>query len=77
MGKLPKMIQKLILIFIISVLQIICVCRAGRSGIRSDSDRVFRYRGIEPVWVFLNFRSGSDILSSDSVISDRVRIFRF
>ena len=39
--------------------------------------RVFRYRGIEPVRVFLYFESGSGIFISGSVISDRVRIFRF
>ncbi|RID75611.1 hypothetical protein BRARA_B02646 [Brassica rapa] len=39
--------------------------------------QVFRYRGVEPVRVFLYFGSGSGIFSSDSVISDLVRIFRF
>ena len=39
--------------------------------------QVFRYRGVEPVRVFMYFGSGSDTFSSGSVISDRVRIFRF
>ena len=51
--------------------------RGGRSDIRSGSDWVFRYRGVEPVGVFIYFGLDSDIFSSDSVISDRVRIFRF
>ena len=34
--------------------------------------RVFRYRDIEPVQVFLYIGSGSDIFSSGSVILDRV-----
>ena len=38
---------------------------------------VFWYRGGDPVQVFLYFGSDSDIFSSDSVILDRVRIFRF
>ena len=50
----------------------------GYFGFSGISDfRVFRYRGIEPVRVFLYFGSGSGIFSSGSVISDRVRIFRF
>ena len=39
--------------------------------------RIFRYRDIEPVQVFLYFGSGSYIFSSGSVISDQVRVFRF
>ena len=44
--------------------------RLSRGG-RSGSDRVFRYRCIEPIRVFLHFGSGSDIFSSGSVISGR------
>ena len=48
-------------------------------GFGSDiSDfRVFRYRCVEPIWVFLYFGSCSSIFSSDSVISDRFRYLDF
>lgn len=46
-------------------------------GLGISDFRIFRYRNIESVRVFLYFGSGSDIFNSGSVISNRVRIFRF
>ena len=49
--------------------------RSGGSDTRSGLYRIFQYKGIELVRVFLHFESGSGILCSGSNILDRV--FKF
>ena len=51
--------------------------RVGRSDTRLGLYRIFQYKRIESVRVFLHFESGSVILCSGSDILDRVRIFKF
>ena len=51
--------------------------RGGCSDTRSGSYRVFQYKGIKPVRIFLHFESGLVILCLGSDILGRVRIFKF
>ena len=48
-----------------------------RSDTSSDSYRVFQYKCIEPVRIFLHSGSGSGILCSSSNTLGRIRIFKF
>ena len=54
--------------FYSSKIQMIIYHRGERSDTRSDLYRIFQYKGIEPVRVFLHFESGSGILCSGSDI---------
>ena len=50
--------------------------RGGRWDTRSSSYRVFQYKGIKPVRIFLHFETSSGILCSGLDILDWVRIFK-
>ena len=56
--------------FCSSKIQMIIYRRGGRSDTRSGSYRVFQYKRIELIRVFLHFESGLDILGW-------VHIFKF
>ena len=61
---------------LISIIRGSCSVRVGVGSGISDF-WVFWNRGVELVRVFLYFGSDTGIFSSNSVISDRVQIFKF
>ena len=63
--------------FCSSKIQMIIYHRDGRSDTHSGLYRIFQYKGIESVRVFLHFESGSGILCLGSDILGRFRILNF
>ena len=78
MVKVPqkKFVINSLTFFCSSNIQMIIYHRGGRWDTYLGLYRIFQYKGIEPIRVFLHFESGSGILCSDTDILGRVRIFK-